>query len=117
MLASKVNFCSWNIHGYYSRDIGNKLKDKDFLRTIHNVDFIGISETHIHDEVIDDLSIPGFQCLSFKNRKKNLRSNTGSGGIAVFIKDHVHVPSWVRVLKWVLLLKEIFSLNTFDLSL
>ena len=89
MFTTKLNFCSWNIHGYHSRDIGNKLKDHDFLRNIQNDDFVGISETHMHDEVIDDLSIPGYHCLSFKNRKKNVKSNTAPGGIAVFVKDHL----------------------------
>ena len=86
---SKLNFCLWNIHGHNSREIGNKLNDKDFLNTIQNADFVGLTETHIHNEIIEKLSIPGYHRLCFKNKKKNLKSNTAPGGIAVFIKDHL----------------------------
>ena len=62
---NKLNFCSWNIHGHNSREIGNKLSDKDFLNTIQNVDFVAVTETHVHKEIIEKLNIPGYHCLSF----------------------------------------------------
>ena len=89
MYSNKLNFCSWNIHGYYSRDIGNKLRVKDFLDIIKNDDFVGVTETHIHEGILEELSIPGYHCLSFKNRKKNSKSNTAAGGIAIFVKQNL----------------------------
>ncbi len=89
MLLSKLKFCSWNIHGYKSREIGIKLHCEDFCKVLEDVDVIGLTETHIHDESLGHLNIPGFHLLGFKNRKKNLRSNTASGGIAVFVKANL----------------------------
>ena len=87
MLRDKLKFCSWNIHGYNSRELGNKFNDKEFLKTFVDVDFVGITETHIHDEILDNMNISGFRLLSAKNRAKNLKSHTASGGIAVFVKE------------------------------
>ena len=63
--------CSWNIHGLQSRQLGSKLLDPEFLNIIKNVDFLGLTETHIQDEILEDLNIPGFIRISYKNRKKN----------------------------------------------
>ena len=76
-----LEFCSWNIHGYKSRQIGTKFLDQDFLEIIKNVDFLGITETHGHEEILDELNIPGFTRISYKNREKNLKSGTSSGGL------------------------------------
>ena len=88
MIVNKLKFCIWNIHGYKSRQIGNKLHSDDFLNIIKDQDFIGLTETHIHDEIPEHLSIPGFIRLSYINMKK--RSHTAPGGIAVFVKDHFY---------------------------
>ena len=45
MISKVIKFCSWNIHGYMSRLIGNKFEDKEFLKIFEDVDFIGITET------------------------------------------------------------------------
>ena len=45
-----LNFCTWNIQGINSRQIGIKLRDKDFLDMIKDEDFISLSETHAHNE-------------------------------------------------------------------
>ena len=107
-----LEFCSWNIHGYKSRQIGAKLLDQDFLKIIGNVDSLGITETHGHDEILEELNIPGFIRISYKNRKKNLKSGTSSGGIAIFTK--VHTSKMFSVMKtdnqdsiWVKLKKEL----------
>ena len=89
MISKRLKFCSWNIHGFKSRQFGVKLRDQDFLTTIKDVDFIGLTETHMHDETLEHLSIPGFHLLGYKNRKKNLKSNTASGGIAIFVRDNL----------------------------
>ena len=81
-----MNFLSWNIHGYRSRLIGNKLLDVEFIRMLEDIDFLGLTETHIYDEILDNLNVPGFQRLSFKTRKRNAKSGMAAGGIAVLLK-------------------------------
>ena len=87
MINNTLKFCTWNIQGYYSRLIGNKFEDKDFLEWFSEVDVVGITETHVHAEVLDEMNIPGFHRLDVKNQSKNKRSNTASKGIAVFVKE------------------------------
>ena len=89
MVFKNVSFCSWNIHGYNSREIGIKLQVPDFLNSTKIFDFIGITETRMTNENIEHLCIPGFECIGFKNQKKNPKSNTSPGGIAVFVKPHL----------------------------
>ena len=47
-----------------------------------------MGETHICDENIDHLDIPGFSRLKYKNRKKG-KNNTTPGGISVFVRQNV----------------------------
>ena len=72
MILGKLKFCTWNIHGYKSRAIGNKLHNEEFLEILSDIDFIGITETHMHDDILENLSIPGFHLIDFKNRKKKI---------------------------------------------
>ena len=83
MISKKLKFCSWNIHGYMSRQVGLKLRDPDFLN------FIGLGETHVHDEIMEHLNVFGFNRIGYKNRKKKLKSKTASGGIAIFAKEDI----------------------------
>ena len=83
-----LNVTFWNIQGIKSKILGNKLADPDFLTEVKNADIIGLVETHIHEEILDELIIPGFVPLDFKNRPKNAKSNISSGGIAIFAKEH-----------------------------
>ena len=83
-----LNISYWNIHGFKSRILGNKLIDPDFLSEIKNSDIIGLGETHAYDEIVDHLNIPGFSRLKCKNRKKR-KNNTASGGISVFVKENM----------------------------
>ena len=78
-----------NIHGYNSRDIGNKFLDNEFLNTFKNDDFVGVTETHMHFEILEKMNIPGFHRLKVKNRPKNLKSNNAPKGIAVFVKQNI----------------------------
>ena len=82
-----LNLSFWNIEGFKSRIVGNKLSDPDFLAEVQNADVIGIVETHIHEEILDELTIPGFVPLNYKNRPKNVKSNISSGDIAIFAKE------------------------------
>ena len=65
----KISF--WNLHGYKSQIIGNKLADADFLFEIKDSHVVGLAETHIHDEILEYLTIPGYKLVSYKNGKKN----------------------------------------------
>ena len=67
MINNTLKFCTWNIQGYYSRLIGNKFEDKEFLEWFSEVDVVGITETHVHAEVLDEMNIPGFHRLDVKN--------------------------------------------------
>ena len=89
MITNKLKFCSWNIQGYNSRQIGNKFQDEEFLKCFKNIDFIGLTETHMHNEVLDKMNIPGFCRLEVKNQMKNKKSNTARKGIAVFVKENI----------------------------
>ena len=87
MLTERLNLCSWNIKGYNSREIGNKFRDKEFLKIFENVDFVGLTETHIHKEILDRMNIPGFELFDSKSHSKNLKSGNAPGGIAIFIRE------------------------------
>ena len=50
----------WNIRGYKSRVVGNKSSDPDFLSEINESDLLGISETHIYDDILEKLAVAGF---------------------------------------------------------
>ena len=63
--------------------------DPDFLSEIQKSDILGLSETHIFDEILNDLDIPGFKRIHFKNRKKFKNANKASGGVAVFAKNSI----------------------------
>ena len=60
----------WNIHGYKSRMVGNKLNDPEFLEIIADRDIIGLGEIQSEGEVC----IPGFINKKQKIREKKLRA-------------------------------------------
>ena len=86
-----LNISFWNIHGFKSRITGNKLIDPDFLSEVQKSDIIGLGETHVHDEIVDSLNIPGFVLVKYKNRTKQLKANKTSGGIAIFVKENLQM--------------------------
>ena len=89
MPTNRLKICSWNINGYKSLEIGNKFRDKEFLKSFAEVDFIGLTETHIHEETLECMNIPGFKLFSYKNQRKNLKSGKAPGGIAIFIREYL----------------------------
>ena len=112
MLTKRLKLCSWNIKGYTSREIGNKFRDKEFLKHFEEADFIGITETHIHEEILDSMSIPGFELFAYRNRSKNLKSGNAPGGISVFIRENLinlfeHVKMENEDTIWVKIKKEV----------
>ena len=84
-----IKHCFWNIQGYKSQILGNKLVNQDFLDEIKGSDIIGLAETHIHAQVLSNLDIPGYDRKHFKNRKAHSNGKCGSGGIAIFCKPEI----------------------------
>ena len=85
---SVLKYCFWNSGGYNSKIIGNKLIHSDFIENIKDCDILGLAETHIHDNILNKLSIPGFSRIHYRVRKANSKGK-GSGGVAIFSKPHI----------------------------
>ena len=62
-----IQISAWNIHGFMSKILGNKLTDSTFMSEIKNDDVVTLVETH-NSSANDKLSIPGFKRVSVKNR-------------------------------------------------
>ena len=75
----------WNIHGFKSQLIGNKLNDPEFLDILSSRDVIGLGEIHSEGEV----SIPGFLSKKQKIREKKFKGPKIAGGIGVFVREEV----------------------------
>ena len=60
----QLNVSFWNIEGYKSQLIGNKLEDPEFLNVVRKADILGLAELHADTKV----SIPGFENIMQKNR-------------------------------------------------
>ena len=58
-----------------------------FLEEIQNSEIVGLQETHIHDDILDQLEIPGFKRIAYKNETLKSPAKKGDGGIAIFIKN------------------------------
>ena len=84
-----IKVSCWNIQGYNSSLGGKKLLDPDFTNQISKSDIVGLSETHIFKEVLNELDIPNFTRLGFKIRKKMKNANKTSGGLAIFVKNEM----------------------------
>ena len=52
----------WNINGYKSKYLGDKLIDKEFLDIVNECDIIGLGEILSEGRV----DIPGFECIDQK---------------------------------------------------
>ena len=117
VLPSALKYCFWNIRGYKSTIIGNKLVHKDFLENIESFDIVGLAETHIHDGVLSKLSIPGFERINYIIRTANAKGK-GSGGVAIFCKLHLtkyvtSVPKSSNDVTWVKIDKSLCGKDIF----
>ena len=81
-----IQISTWNIHGYKSKIVNNKLTDPTFLKEVENDDIVSLVETHNND-LDDQLSIPGFKRVKVKNRPSN--SLKSSSGLALFARDRI----------------------------
>ena len=78
-----LQLCYWNIHGWSSKIMGNKLIDPEFLENVSKFDIVALSELHSEEE----LSLPGFISIKQKIRKKVHMGPKIAGGIGVFVKE------------------------------
>ena len=104
-----IQISSWNIHGYKSKIVDNKLTDSSFLKEIENDDLISLVETH-NSDINDNLSIPGFKRVKVKNRQ----SKKSSGGLAYFAKERIFksiipITTTNEDTLWIELKKDVFD--------
>ena len=78
-----LKICYWNIHGWTSKIVGNKLIDPEFLQKISKFDIVALSELHCENKV----SLPGYKNVDQKIREKNYQGPKIAGGIGVFVKE------------------------------
>ena len=78
-----LKICYWNIHGWSSKIVGNKLVDREFLEKIKKFDIVALSEIHCENEV----SLPGYISLKQKIRDKKHQGPKIAGGIGVFVRE------------------------------
>ena len=71
-----LQLCYWNIHGWSSKVIGNKLIDPEFLEKKSKFDIVALSELHSEEE----LSLPGFISIKQKIRKKFILAQKSQEG-------------------------------------
>ena len=99
-----INF--WNIHGQFSKLLGDKFRDDEFLKICNSYDILCLAEIHT-------ISTPNisFKLLKQKTRKKIIQAPKYRGvGLAVFVKkdmsnmvtplNNCHEDSiWIKVKK------------------
>ena len=106
-----IQISAWNINGFRSRLVGDKLCEPSFLNEIKSDDVIALVETHNSDKN-DSLSIPGYRRIKVKNRKETNNSNKKSGGLAYFAKTRiakfiVPINNYNKDTIWIKIKKEI----------
>ena len=85
---NSVGLCYWNMHGYKSKCMGNKLHDSEFLNSLVGKDILGLGELHAEDT----LSIPGFINKKQKIRDKNFSGPKIAGGDSPFCQGGNRSP-------------------------
>ena len=80
-----INIGYWNIKGYKSTVLGEKMKDREFLDTVGKSDIIGIGEIQSQKEI----DIEGYISKKQKFRDKTTKGPKLSGGVGVFVKKHI----------------------------
>ena len=131
-----IQISAWNINGYKSRIVNNKLTDSSFLKEIENDDIVSLVETH-NSSIDDQLSILYFSFISSETfsiwsltsfavfvsmsftlrvKVKNRPSNNkkASGGLAYFAKENIFksivpINNDNKDVLWIKLKKDIFD--------
>ena len=87
----ELSFISLNVHG----SLTEKLKSEDFVTSVFKFDVILLCETWSNK--LSDLDVDGYVRIS-KTRKLKKRAKRSSGGIEVYIKEHL--IKGIKVLDW-----------------
>jgi hypothetical protein len=110
---SEIAFSTWNIHGLINKVLGDKTKNKDFVESISNIDFMFLTETWNNQ----DINIPGFETINSNLAKpKSKYACRQSGGISLIFKSKF--KNFVSIVKntknfiWSKISKEILSSDT-----
>ena len=83
-----LRICYWNIHGWSSKLVGNKLMDSEFLKKISDCDIVTLAELHCDEE----LTLPGFVSLKQKIRKKIAQRAQNRRGNWYLCKRSISAP-------------------------
>ena len=90
--SNKLSFFAWNINGLFSKTLGDKLRNSDFLSMIKNSDFTILSETWKKGNI----EVEGFKVVT-TNAVKTENCGRHSGGLALLYKPKFH--DWISVEK------------------
>ena len=104
---SRIGF--WNLNGFNSSILGNKLKTNDFLSIINKHDIFALVETHATYET--EMNISKFKHFT---KCRNQSGNRSSGGLSVYInqkhaKGVTYTPSENKNIIWCKLDKTYFK--------
>ena len=66
----------WNIHGYKSKELGNKIKQTEVIEIIKRHDIFGVVESHAESN--SDLEVEGFKYYA-RARPKSGTKYSGGG--------------------------------------
>ena len=72
----------WNLNGYNSRTLGNKLKTKEFLNIINKYDIFALVETHATYD--SELAVNNFKYFVKCRNKSGKRT---FGGLSLYINQ------------------------------
>ena len=111
-----IQISAWNINGFRSRIVGDKLSDSSFLSEIKKDDIVALVETKNSDEN-DTLSIPGYKRVKVKNRKWAGKKSYSNGGcLAYFAKSEIFkyiipIENTNKDVIWIKIKKDILDKN------
>lgn len=92
MFKQLIRILSWNIKGCKETIDGlktNKLEVEEIINHFNKYDIICIQEMHEDRENVKNIHIPNFAPGIHYTRPKRKKSMSSSGGISVFIKEHL----------------------------
>ena len=78
----KLSFFAWNINGLFSKSLGNKLKNSEFLSIINGFDFIILTETWN----CSDVEVVGYRSF-IQDATISKNGGRNSGGIVLLYKN------------------------------
>jgi hypothetical protein len=61
-----------------------------------DVDILGVAETHLQGN--QNLTLPGYVWIGQNRTQLHVNARTGSGGVGVFVKDHLYEQFYVKIL-------------------